>query len=846
MIDHNDSKTRVITSRKSSIEENSESATAFCPKAPRPAVDDVTRFEPSRRTTQRNPNDEALLSGPPKDFGVGTRSGGSGPSTDSAAENWLKNRFLLEDVLGAGGMGVVYKARDRLKVEAQDRDPYVAIKVLSEEFKSHPEAFIALQRESRKTQRIAHPNIVNVHDFDRDGDKVFMTMEFLDGKPLDKLLAQYRSTGLPREECFQILDGICSALEYAHTESIIHSDLKPGNIFINNRGIPKVFDFGIARAVAKADRHDGSPDDKTVFDAGNLGALTPAYASKEMLEGLPPDTRDDVYALGCIAYEIFSGEHPFNRRHADEACSEHLKPKRIPGLNRYQWQAIERCLAFSRNDRTPSVTEFRRSFRQKKVAITKYLVGTAILLASMAVTAYQYRSEWVPALSDLDERAEMEKQARLEIRRNELIRLVEDARFTDSWQADLWDSYRELRILLLGGDAWLEQQREVIYRAYLNRIDRHLKNREFQETQPLLENARRYATQEDSLQALVESVDSQWAEVRAEDKDREASRRERQALALKEAQRREKQEKVAREFSVAPNTVNRQLNCRQQLNMDDLEVAIQKLRELDIERFSQERPRIVDELSQWIESIGRAFPDRALVFKQRAMQMLPRSARVAGIAIAPKDPCAADLTGAGARGPRAGCRDTLEGVGAGPSLVVVPGLRGRAPYAIGREEVRISDYNRFCRVTGCEQLTLNHDELPATNITIEQARSYAHWLSELSGYRYRLPTIEEWLHAAEAVDAQVDPNRNCRFASRGIERGGSLGRAGVGRKNRLGLVNYLGNAQEWALKGNKIVALGGSYDTPMAECSLAYQQAHDGTADVQTGFRLIRELADQN
>jgi len=111
----------------------------------------------------------------------------------------LKNRFIFEKVLGAGGMGVVYKAKDLLKVEAQDRDPYVAIKVLSDEFKTHPEAFIALQRESRKTQRIAHPNIVNVHDFDRDGDNVFMTMEYLEGKPLDKLISDYKSTGLPDE-----------------------------------------------------------------------------------------------------------------------------------------------------------------------------------------------------------------------------------------------------------------------------------------------------------------------------------------------------------------------------------------------------------------------------------------------------------------------------------------------------------------------------------------------------------------------------------------------------------------------------------------------------------------------
>ena len=220
----------------------------------------------------------------------------------------LKNRFVLERVLGAGGMGVVYKAKDLLKVEAQDRDPYVAIKVLGDEFKSHPEAFIALQRESRKTQRIAHPNIVNVHDFDKDGDTVFMTMEYLEGTPLDKLIKQYRGVGLPREQAWQILEGVCAALSHAHEQRLIHSDLKPGNIFVTHSGLAKVFDFGIARAVAKAEQGDVTEvEDKTVFDAGNLGALTPAYASLEMLEGDPPDVRDDIYALGCITYELFAG-----------------------------------------------------------------------------------------------------------------------------------------------------------------------------------------------------------------------------------------------------------------------------------------------------------------------------------------------------------------------------------------------------------------------------------------------------------------------------------------------------------------------------------------------------------
>ena len=100
----------------------------------------------------------------------------------------LKDRFVLLEKLGQGGMGVVYKAKDMLKVEAQDKDPYVAIKVLTEAFKKYSGSFIALQREASKAQRLAHPNIATVYDFDRDSNTFFMTMEYLQGKPLNKLM----------------------------------------------------------------------------------------------------------------------------------------------------------------------------------------------------------------------------------------------------------------------------------------------------------------------------------------------------------------------------------------------------------------------------------------------------------------------------------------------------------------------------------------------------------------------------------------------------------------------------------------------------------------------------------
>lgn len=844
MTDTKDNSTRIAPRAKSSPD-----STVYAPrKTPQESAPDrdQTRYQPP---VQRRSSDATLVNpNPPSGNAKSPKAASSGSAGPKKRANGhyglLKRRFLLEDVLGAGGMGVVYKAKDRLKIEAKDRDPYVAIKVLSEEFKTHPEAFIALQRESRKTQRIAHPNIVNVHDFDRDGETVFMTMEFLDGKPLDKLLSQYRSTGLPHEDCLKILEGICSALIYAHAENIIHSDLKPGNIFVTHRGIPKVFDFGIARAVAKAERSEESEDDKTVFDAGNLGALTPAYASLEMLEGAPPDARDDIYALGCIAYELFSGEHPFNRVHADEAARQKLKPKRLSGVSKSQWRAIERCLAFRREDRVGSVQEFWSAFALRKVAIAKYVVGALVVVTSMATAAYQYRDQWLPQFSEQDVRMEIEQRLRLEMMQAELAQLIDAPSFSSEWERQVWQSYSDLRALLGEGDVWLEGQRASIYKAYLEQIDKEVEAGDLERAQARLANAARYSDDQGALDQLAAQIQSALERARIEAQEQAEARRAAQAMAQEQARKQAVQQKVTREFDNAMANVDSQLACRQQLDMDDLAVAIAKLRELDPGRYRREESRMIGSLASCIETIGARFPDRALSFKQQAMQIFPRSAAIAGIAIEPKDPCDSSLAGAGARGPRAGCRDTLPGVGSGPSMVVVPGMPGRSAFAIGREEVSVADFNRYCRSAGCEVREDGNRDNPVTRISVEQAQAYARWLTEQTGYNYRLPTYEEWRHAARAGGAAPDPNRNCLFSSRGIQRGGSLVKASVGGQNRWGLVNHLGNAQEWVLIGGALAVAGGHYETPMDQCQISSQQAHDGSPDAYTGLRLVRQLKD--
>ncbi|MEM9622204.1 MAG: protein kinase [Pseudomonadota bacterium] len=303
-------------------------------------------------------------SSPPADDHSATRlatdysSGGADKISEVEVGMRLRDRFILDEVVGVGGMGTVYRGRDQLKLEARDRDPYVAVKVLNETFKKRPEAFIALQREASRQQRLAHPNIATVYDFDRSEGVVFITMEFLNGRTLDQFIKQevVPNDGLPIERVLVILRGLCAALSHAHERSIVHADFKPGNCFIAEGDAVKVLDFGIARAVKDP---EAPLSDQTLFDPRSIGALTPAYASYEMLsDSEDADARDDIYALGCVAYELLTGRHPFHRIPADQAKANQLVPERIKGISRRQNEALLRALSFDRQKRTPTVKQF--------------------------------------------------------------------------------------------------------------------------------------------------------------------------------------------------------------------------------------------------------------------------------------------------------------------------------------------------------------------------------------------------------------------------------------------------------------------------------------------------------
>jgi Protein kinase domain len=262
-------------------------------------------------------------------------------STDIAVGARLGGRYLLERVLGEGGMGVVYLASD-LEVKGE----YFAIKVLKPAIREYPEALGLLREEVRRTRALGHPNIVGVYSLNSDRTNVYMIMEYLEGKTLSALIDEAFGRGMPFMRAWPLIDDMCAALAYAHDQSVIHSDIKTSNVFITTGGKAKLLDFGIARA-ARGRRNRAN--------TAGLGALTPTYASCEMLEGRDPDARDDIYSLACVIYEMLSGRHPFSDHTAVEARTEKRSPAPLESLSRSQNAALTRALAFDRSERTASV-----------------------------------------------------------------------------------------------------------------------------------------------------------------------------------------------------------------------------------------------------------------------------------------------------------------------------------------------------------------------------------------------------------------------------------------------------------------------------------------------------------
>lgn len=839
---------------------------------PAQADDEATRMrpEPQPAKVESAPDDDAATQlAPPDDrprskpstisTGPSSPQGSDwGPSRATGGEDRplrpgdvIKERFVLEDIIGKGGMGIVFRVRDVRKEEAQDRYPYAALKVLGEDFKRHPESLKALQREARKAQTLAHPNIVTVYDFDRDGPNVYMVMELLEGEPLDRYIRNLDGTGLSMAKALPIIRALCGALGYAHEHQVVHSDFKPANAFVTKNGPIKVFDFGIARAAKRTDIKDDTGN-LTLFDAGTLGALTPAYASCEMLEGGEPDPRDDIYALGCVVYELLACSHPFERKTAVQARDAKMKPKPIRGLNARQWRALRRSLAFDRTARTPSIAKFLEEISPQKRSAAPW-IGAGIALIVLGITA----SLTVP---DYLERRRTDELAGL-IRNGAVEQALPriEALPVDSRARLLLDDGLRTTII------------EYFNRQIEMATDRDSGHYDYARAEKLIAQLQHLFPDSQSASQIAGGVTA-----RRENELKLQQAREQEQARIAGLKQRLPEQIAANDVASATATLR---DLRASLPADDplfasasadiaaayvrlaaqsakdgrFDVALSQIeRSLEFDRSNPQVATVRDQYAQQLAAQIAAKAPATTPAKEtpspaaRPAEQPPAQLAAAATAQPAKQTasagptCTTTLAGYGTRS-RGVCFDAVAG-GRGPEMVVVPAGSGFKPFAISRFEVSAADYANFCQQSGKCRAASSAGDLPETSIAASDAQHYADWLSATTGAVYRLPTDAEWTYVASAP-AGGERDFNCVVEINGQKiRGFELGSVRAGRPNAWGLYNLVGNAQEWVRTSAGWNARGGAFSDPISQCTPGMSRSSDGAADAATGFRVVREI----
>ncbi|WP_030516706.1 Stk1 family PASTA domain-containing Ser/Thr kinase [Nocardia sp. NRRL WC-3656] len=264
----------------------------------------------------------------------------------------LSSRYELGEIIGFGGMSEVHKARD-LRL---GRD--VAIKVLRADLARDPTFYLRFKREAQNAAALNHPAIVAVYDTGEaevDGGPLpYIVMEYVDGETLRDIV---RGKGpLPPRRAMEIIADVCAALDFSHKNGIVHRDMKPANIMINRQGAVKVMDFGIARAIADS----SNPMTQTAAVIG-----TAQYLSPEQARGEQVDARSDVYSVGCVLYEILTGQPPFTGDSPVAVAYQHVRedpklPSLVhPGVPRELDSVILKAMSKNPANRYQSAAEMR-------------------------------------------------------------------------------------------------------------------------------------------------------------------------------------------------------------------------------------------------------------------------------------------------------------------------------------------------------------------------------------------------------------------------------------------------------------------------------------------------------
>lgn len=310
-----------------------------------PGTDNPSAADPRAR---REHQDTLLLSDVPEASSLMPEVPAASTSTPNLPTLDLTPLTQRYDILaeaGHGSMGNVYKARDRETGET------VALKLLKPEIASDQAMIERFKNELLYARKITHKNVCRVHEFNRIGGIAYTSMEFVEGESLRSVLNRFG--GLPPRKATDLAVQICSGLQEAHAQGIVHRDLKPENVMIDTQGNVKIMDFGIARSMEAVTRLTGSM----------VG--TPAYMAPEQVAGKPVDYRTDIYALGLILYEVFTGKPAF---HAENAVAVALKQMREsptppheiePAIPVFIERAILKCLEKDPSKRFQSIKELK-------------------------------------------------------------------------------------------------------------------------------------------------------------------------------------------------------------------------------------------------------------------------------------------------------------------------------------------------------------------------------------------------------------------------------------------------------------------------------------------------------
>ncbi len=272
-------------------------------------------------------------------------SGAEAASSGQLATGTALGRFRVQQLIGRGAMGAVYLASD-----PQIGEP-VALKVIARNAAEDPGAADRFRREASAARKVTHPNVIRIHDLGEDGGVLFLSMEDFPGKTLAEILAQRRT--LPLAEVRTVVAQVAQALAAAHAVGVIHRDLKPQNVLVNERWEVRVIDFGLAKASYLSS-----------LTATGLILGTPDYMAPEQIRGQEIDHRTDLYALGAMTYHLLAGRPPFIAESPIAVgflhCSEPPRPLRelVPELPATVEEAVQRCLAKDRAARWNSAEEF--------------------------------------------------------------------------------------------------------------------------------------------------------------------------------------------------------------------------------------------------------------------------------------------------------------------------------------------------------------------------------------------------------------------------------------------------------------------------------------------------------